>query len=150
MRRGGFTLLELLVVLSIAAVMIAVVPPLISSALPGARLKATAREMAAGLRVARTRALTRRAETSLLFDLDRRRYGLAGQPLRHRIPEGIEVKLLTAESELQGGRRGGIRFFPEGGSTGGRVTLTSGRRALGVDVDWLTGRIRILTLEPGA
>jgi len=50
MRQGGFTLLELMVVLAIAAIMMTVVPPLLSSALPGAQLKSAARQLAAGLR----------------------------------------------------------------------------------------------------
>jgi general secretion pathway protein H len=41
-------------------------------------------------------------------------------------------------------RQGAIRFFPDGGSNGGRVTVASGERKYEVDVDWLTGRVAIL------
>ena len=41
-------------------------------------------------------------------------------------------------------RQGSIRFFPDGGSNGGRITVASGERKYEVDVDWLTGRVAIL------
>ena len=46
----GFTLLELLVVLALATLLIALVPPLISAALPGVELKSSARKVAASVR----------------------------------------------------------------------------------------------------
>jgi len=148
MRSKGFTLLELMVVLAIAATMMTLVPPMISSALPGAQLKATSRQLAAGLRLARNRALIQREPASLVLDLAKRRYQVTGLGRSHTIPEGIEVNLLTADSELLGEQQGGIRFFPEGGSTGGRITLSNGKRAFAVDVDWLTGKVRIFEVEP--
>ena len=39
---------------------------------------------------------------------------------------------------------GSIRFYPDGGSNGGRITVASGARKFDVDVDWLTGRVAIL------
>ena len=41
-------------------------------------------------------------------------------------------------------RRPRVRFFADGSSTGGRVTLMVGERSYAVDVDWLTGRVRVL------
>jgi general secretion pathway protein H len=34
-----------------------------------------------------------------------------------------------------------ILFFPDGGSTGGRLTLATGDRRRLIAVDWLTGRV---------
>ena len=60
------------------------------------------------------------------------------------MPAGIDLELLTVATELGGGgARGGIRFFPDGSSTGGRVTLSHGSRQYFVDVDWLTGRVSV-------
>ncbi len=36
-----------------------------------------------------------------------------------------------------------IRFYPDGSSTGGRNTGSSGEGKYLVDVDWLTGRVSI-------
>jgi general secretion pathway protein H len=54
------------------------------------------------------------------------------------------MKLFTAQSDIVDEHVGAIRFYPDGGSTGGRVTLSAGERKFDVDVDWLTGRVAIL------
>ena len=59
------------------------------------------------------------------------------------LPKDIELKLFTAQSEILSDTRGGIRFYPDGSSTGGRITVASGERKYLVDVDWLTGRVSI-------
>lgn len=135
-------------VLVIAAVMMTLVPPLISSALPGAQLKSASRQVAAGLRFARNHALTARKEATLVLDLERRVFSVTGRKKPYRLPENLDLQLFAAESEQLDENRGGIRFFPNGGSTGGRITLSSGKRAFGIDVDWLTGKVRILDVEP--
>jgi len=56
----------------------------------------------------------------------------------------MELKLFTAQRDLIDGNTGSIRFYPDGGSNGGRITLGSGDRKYEVDVDWLTGRVAIL------
>jgi len=38
---------------------------------------------------------------------------------------------------------GGIRFFPDGSSTGGRISVARGQRTLVVEVDWLLGRVSV-------
>jgi general secretion pathway protein H len=53
------------------------------------------------------------------------------------------LKLLTAQTEVESDHRGSIRFYPDGSSTGGRITVSSGERQYLVDVDWLTGRVAI-------
>ena len=56
----------------------------------------------------------------------------------------VELKLFTAQSDLVSDKVGAIRFFPDGGSNGGRVTLAAGERKFDIDIDWLTGRVAIL------
>jgi general secretion pathway protein H len=55
----------------------------------------------------------------------------------------LELKLFTAQTEAVSERKGAIRFYPDGSSTGGRITVASGERKYLVDVDWLTGRVSI-------
>ncbi len=147
-RAGGFTLLELLLVMALAAIMMVLVPMKISSALPGTQLKSAARELAAGLRYARTHALTSREEATLVLDTEKRSFKVTGRDRSYDIPPSVDISLLTAESETRGEHVGAIRFFPDGGSTGGRITLSHGERGFGVGVDWLTGKVRILDVEP--
>ncbi len=144
LRSGGFTILELLVVLVIAAIMVAVTPPLISSAIPGVELKSAARKVAAALRMARSQAISSRLETTFSIDVEERLFSVSGSKRTHSLPDDIKISLLTVESETSGEDAGAIRFFPQGGATGGRVTLSQDKREYAVDVDWLTGRIQIL------
>jgi len=142
---AGVTLLELLIVLSIMAIIAAMVLPLFGgSGVSTAELKSAARQVAAGLRVARSEALATRQETRVVLDLQQRTFRIDRNPYVHALPRPIEVKLFTAQSDLVNERVGAIRFFPDGGSNGGRVTLAAGERKYNVDIDWLTGRVAIL------
>jgi general secretion pathway protein H len=143
LQQQGFTLLELLVVLVITVMMVALVPPLLSRLAASAELKGTTRQLAAALRYARDEAITRHSDGLLELDLGQRRFRVTGSPREFALPESIAVKLFTARSELLDEVSGSIRFFPDGSSTGGHITLASGRLAYTVNVDWLTGRVSI-------
>lgn len=143
-RHRGFTLIELLVVMVIMVLAYAMTAPMISAGLSGTELKAAARQIAAGLRKARSDAVVHKNEVALTVDVERRQFELNGDKRIYRLPEKIEVSLFTAQSELLDGKSGAIRFYPDGSSTGGRVTLSRGERKYLVDVDWMTGRVKIL------
>jgi general secretion pathway protein H len=141
---SGVTLLELLIVLSIMAILAAVVLPLFGgTGVSTGELKGAARQVAAGLRVARSEALATRQETRVVLDLEQRTFRIDRNAAVHTLPKMIEVKLFTAQSDLINDRVGAIRFFADGGSSGGRVTLAAGSRKYDIDIDWLTGRVAI-------
>lgn len=143
-RQAGFTLIELLVVTLIMVMAYSLAGPLVSTGVSGTELKASARQLAAGLRKARSEAIARRHETALTVDLQERRFQLSGDQRIYRLPGNIEVKLFTAQSELVNQNTGAIRFYPDGGSTGGRITVAAQGRKYDVDVNWLTGQVAIL------
>ena len=89
-----------MIVLVVAAIMMAVVPPMISSALPGAELKASARKVAAGLRYARNRSLISDEETTLMLNLETKQFNVSGKKKNFQIHKDLELTLLTAESEM--------------------------------------------------
>lgn len=140
---SGFTLLELVVVLAIATLLLAIVPPLISSALPGVELKASARRVAAGLRLAREEAIRSGRDTAFTLDLEERTFQVDGGFREGKLPEGPKLKLEAAEREMLSDHAGAVRFFPDGSSTGGRILLTREGEGYQVGVQWLTGRIRM-------
>jgi general secretion pathway protein H len=51
----------------------------------------------------------------------------------------MRMALTTARTELTGESVGGIRFYPDGGSTGGFVELETDNRIYKISVAWLTG-----------
>jgi general secretion pathway protein H len=142
-RSRGFTLLELLLVLVIAAASYAMVVRFSGGGVSGAELRSAARAVAAGLRDARGNAIARQESSALTLDLEHRSMEVSGGRRARLLPQRLELKLYTAQSEIVDEKHGAIRFFPDGSSTGGRVTLASGERKLLVDVDWLTGRVSI-------
>ncbi len=144
MRQRGFTLLEILVALVIGVLLVALVPPLLSGMSGATELRSAARQLAAGLRSARNEAITRQREAVLTLDLAQHRFGVSGDPREIKLPGGVALKLYTAQSELIGGATGNIRFFPDGSSTGGAITVSDPKRAYRVNVDWLTGAVAIV------
>jgi general secretion pathway protein H len=137
------TLIELLVVLMLMGLIAAMSVPLLSGGVSGAELKGAAREVAAGLRFARSDAVASRRETRLLLDLEQRTFRVDHDARTHSLPKQVELKLFTAQSDLVDEKTGAIRFYPDGGSNGGRITIAAGERKYEVDVDWLTGRVAI-------
>jgi general secretion pathway protein H len=53
----------------------------------------------------------------------------------------MHMALVTAEIEQTGAASGRIRFFPDGASTGGHITVFMGQRRWQVNVSWLTGQV---------
>jgi len=142
MRHAGFTLVELLVVLAIAALLMAAVPALFSAAFPGLELKSAARRTAATLRLARESAIRQGAETEVLVDVEARQLELKGYR-NLSLPSSLTLQLETAAREMHDEQRGVMRFFPDGSSTGGRIILAYHDHGYQVGVTWLTGRIAV-------
>ena len=143
-RPRGVTLLELLIVLSIMGIVAAMVVPMLGGGVSTTELRSSARQMAAALRLARSEALSTRREHFVLLDLERRVFRVDTDTREIALPRDVELKLFTAQSDLVSEKAGAIRFYPDGGSNGGRVTIAAGERKYEVDVDWLTGRVAIL------
>jgi general secretion pathway protein H len=141
---SGFTLIEMLVVLTLIGLLVAVVIPIFGSGVSTTELKSDTRAVAAGLRQARGQAIAQRGEAVLMLDLGAHSFSVPPDPRVHKLAEQLELKLFTAQSDLVNDNVGAIRFFADGGSNGGRITLASGERKFYVDVDWLTGRVAIL------
>lgn len=140
----AFSLLELLVVLAILALASTIMIPAFTGS-SGAELKAAASELASGLRYARSQALTHGDAVTLRLDVNGRRFEVSGSDVWRDLPSSVDLSLYTARTELLDGNTAAIRFFPDGSSTGGRITVTgSNGQARYVDVDWLTGRVLVI------
>lgn len=143
-RHRGFTLLEMLVVLALLAMTYALIPPMISVGGSTTELKAGARQVAAGLRTARSQAIVSRDEATLTLDVEARSFRLSGDNKPRSLPRQAQIGVYTAQGEVVDANTAAIRFYPDGSSTGGRVTLAMGERKFHIDVDWLTGQVEIL------
>ena len=139
---GGFTLVEVVVVLVIASLVLALVGTSISRNISGAEMRTAARKVAASMRYTRTQAILTKTEQVFLLDTESLTYQAAEKD-PEKLPEGMKVELTTARSELTSESAGGIRFYPDGASTGGKVLLEANGRIYTLNVSWLTGEARL-------
>jgi general secretion pathway protein H len=137
-RAAGFTLLELLLVVSILALVAAIAAPRLTSPAANVRLRSAGQQLVAALRLARAEAIARNGEAAVVVDADKRTIHRGG--LVDSFAPDILVRLTIAESERVSAARGGFRFFPDGSSTGGNIRLALHGRELSLCVDWLTGK----------
>lgn len=140
-RCKGFTLMEMMLVLALAVAALAIVVPNLSGSRTGAALKGAAQDVASALRYVRGRAITAGGDTEFVLDVESRTYRVSGREKTFVLPNELQITLDSAESEIRSEGVGAIRFFPDGSSTGGRVTLAAGNRKRIVDVNWLTGLV---------
>jgi general secretion pathway protein H len=139
----GFTLLELMVVLFIVVLGFSAIGINLSSGNSATEIKAAARDIVSALRYARGQALISHQETTLTLDLAKNSYTVSSRGKVYPIPKAIKVTVVTAQSEITGEGLGNIRFFADGSSTGGRITLERGKAAWQIDINWLTGQIEL-------
>ena len=141
-RSRGFSILELLLVLVIMVIAYGIASPLVAG-LGSGDLRSSARTVAVALKRARNVAISARKETPLTFNIEERTITLPGEPKPFRLPPKLDMQLYTVQHELTSEKIAAIRFYPDGSSTGGRVTVGQGDRKFEIDVDWLTGRVHI-------
>ncbi len=145
MQRGteGFTLLELMVVIVIIGIVLALSPPLFSSGVTSAEQRSVARAVAQTLRFARSEAIANRTDVGVEFNLETRTYQLPGGKKRGKWPATMQLDLTTTAAETVDAKHAYVRFYSDGGSTGGRVTLKVKEREYRIDIGWLNGRVAI-------
>lgn len=144
-REIGFTLIELLVVFSIVAMLVGITPVAFERMRLAADYRDTLRGVMADLRAARQNALATHSEVRFTVNLEQRNYIVQGQSSKV-IPEPLVLRVVVAGTEVTH-HSAGIRFFPDGGATGGSVEIVrpTGNGAR-IRVDWLSGRISLEAL----
>jgi len=140
---AGFTLIELLIALAVLALALGLVGSYMRAP-TSTQLGFTASEIAGALRLARAEAVARNRTSAVAFDLPASRWRGRDGAWRS-LPGGIGAALLAGQSATAGGNS--ITFYPDGSSSGGRVTLAQRDRQLAVGVDWLSGRVSIAELR---
>jgi general secretion pathway protein H len=138
-RRAGFTLIEMVVVLTVLALLYAVAAPAAAPFFGRPRLEMATRDLVTALKEARSQAVVGLRDVRFTVDAESGdwRFGDRRGAARRGVSVSVEAP------PLAGGRGAapGIRFFADGGSTGGLIRLASGPHRRRIDVDWLTGRV---------
>ncbi|WP_420347311.1 GspH/FimT family pseudopilin [Pelagibius sp.] len=142
-RQGGYTLLELLVVMAIAGLLAVTLAGTVFSGRETVTLRAAAEDLTALLKRTRGAALRTNREAAVFVDVAEKTFGVEGGPKRWPLPSDSDVTLLTAAEEILHEDRGAIRFFPDGSATGGGIRLSQNGSSYQVSVHWLTGQVSL-------
>jgi type II secretion system protein H len=145
-RQGGFTLLEIIIVLVLLGLAAAVVIPSFIGGLRGLQLETAGRDLVTRMKQARTDALNQQSVIRVILKNNPQedaQYAFVdeyGRALRtYNLPTGVEVKTAEGELPLK------ISFYPSGRSSGGKFSLQNeGGRVLRIFVDPVTGFGRVL------
>jgi len=139
-------------VLTIAGLLVALVPPAISAAVPGVRLKVATRDFAMTLRQARSLAITRGEETDVVIAIEPPQYVVAGG-IPSKLSGNIELEMragaffaatqLSTFADASPRDKFTLRFYPDGSASGGEIKISHGRSAYLIDVDWFMGTVSI-------
>lgn len=141
-RQSGFTLVEMLAVVVMLAVAAALASVKLGSRGGAAQARALLLNSSEVLRSARLMALSTGIEQVVYVDVPRRRIDGTGRRTL-RVPPELGFAAIAARSEQHGDSAFGIRFFPDGTSTGGELKFTTQGKAYELHVNWLTGNVTI-------
>jgi prepilin-type N-terminal cleavage/methylation domain-containing protein len=134
----GFTLIEIIIVLSLMLLVVGLSAVYYANSLPKFRLNATTREVTADMRKARALARIQNEQQSVFFDLDKRTFGVTSAK-KHEIPEGISIRIIhPLTGEITKGSAF-IIFYPTGGSEGYSIILSNERQTQTIQMDPVVG-----------
>jgi general secretion pathway protein H len=137
----GFTLFELLVVMAIIVMAAAAISSLYRSPSSGTHVKAAALLTASRLRDLRAAAMTTGSERVATIDVNNRVIEFSDGHAALELNRSIAIAVTAADSERRSAATAGVRFFPNGSSSGATIELRSERQAYEIRINWLTGRV---------
>jgi general secretion pathway protein H len=132
-------MLELMIAISIVGLLLAVTVPASMRFYQSIQYRQAVRDVITTLASARYSAINKGAAQDVLVNPRANTISFNGDS--SRLPEAFTLAVHTA-SELNRDETGVIRFYPEGGSSGGGIDVERGDGSgVRISVDWLMGRV---------
>jgi general secretion pathway protein H len=138
---SGFTLAEVLVVMAILALAAAIALPSLKAGESGRTVTLLTHKIASILQENRLKSIGQNRTVSVKYDPVDRTFTMDSADVV-TVPQDMELELLTARGVSFGGDPS-FRFFPDGSSTGGSVSIRKGNSMGVVKVRWLTDQIDV-------
>ena len=143
----GFTLLEMVVAVAIAALVLGVSAPAIQRLYTSTQYHGAVNDVVTLLSSARYSAIRKGGNIDVLINPKTRLLTL-GEKVQE-LPGSMQLEVLGSR-ELNRDGAGVIRFYADGSSSGGVVSMENDAgRAVQVQVDWLLGRVSLCNEECG-
>lgn len=132
-------MLELMIAISIVALLLAVTVPASMRFYQSIQYRQAVRDVVTTLASARYSAINKGTAQDVLVNPREKTVSFNGDS--SSLPDEFTLAVHTA-SELNQDETGVIRFYPEGGSSGGGIDLERGDGSgVRISVDWLMGRV---------
>ena len=144
----GFTLPEMVCVIALVAMIAVVLLPFVPRHTSRARLLAYALETATLLKSDRNAAIRGGTDVTTLVDAPSRAIRSGSTADIIRIPDDVRIDALLPQRCRQRVALSTISFFADGMSCGGTIALTRLDSSYEIRINWLTGRIEIVSRNP--
>ncbi|MEZ5572079.1 MAG: prepilin-type N-terminal cleavage/methylation domain-containing protein [Halioglobus sp.] len=139
MLAAGFTLVELVVAITIVGMLMVASIPATVRFYDSMKYRQAVRDVITSLSTARIQAVTQGKAQDVALDPQTNVLRFDGES--HRLPADFNIVVHSAREVNREGE-GIIRFYPEGGSSGGDIDIAQPNGAgVKISVDWLVGRV---------
>lgn len=138
---AGFSLLELVAVITIMALVLGVSAPAVQKLYQSSQYRGAISDVVSSLNAARYSAIREGRHRDILIYPAKREIELKNKT--QRLPQSLQIEVLGSQ-QLNRDGAGVVRFYPDGGSSGGYVNIAHANgMAVQVQVDWLLGRVTL-------
>lgn len=134
--------MEMIAVIVLIAIALTAVSMSFSKNIESAKVRAASRDLVAALRYTRGQAIVKGQQETLELNLQDNTYQAPRKSVA-QLPKNMTLRLTTAAQEQTDEGSGRIRFFPDGSSTGGHISILKEQQEWRINVGWLTGEVTL-------
>jgi general secretion pathway protein H len=136
-KSSGFTLVEVLVVLTIVALVVGSISYVVFNSKDD--IQSLSREVVQSIKLTQQRSIREDKPYQIEINLDENSIDFEDSFIQ--LPESIAITVKTAASQVIDASVFGMTFYPDASSTGGSITLETDKERYEILVVWISGKI---------